>query len=287
MNNLNLICGDALERLKDIPSHSVDLILTDPPYGFTCYKWDTDLDLSAFWAEVKRIRKPNTPAVIFSSSRFTFTLFNSNPSEYRYRYIWHKQHVPPTGFLDAKKKPLRISEEVLVFYEKQPTYNPQFVFTERRVQKNWASGGDLYKPLKHDPNKLLHGYTDRYYPTDVLAFNGIHGLKKKHPNQKPVELLQWLIKTFSNENDIVCDPFMGSGSCGVAAISTGRDFIGIEKDSKYFEAACRWINDTPPFSTAGENIPFDEAVEAMRKDGIESDRPDTLEGLALFAPAGS
>lgn len=286
MNNLYLMCGDAFERLKDIPAHSVDLILTDPPYGTTNFKWDTKLDLSAFWAEIERIRKPNAPTVIFSSTLFTFTLYNSNPKEYRYRFIWHKQGVAPVGFLDAKKKPLHAYEEISVFYAKQPTYNPQFVFTERRRAKNWTTGTSLYKPVRHDPNKPLHGYTDRYYPTDILTFKADHCLKRKHPNQKPVELLQWLIKTYTNAGDVVCDPFMGSGSCGVAAVSTGRDFIGVEKDQEYYETASEWISSTPPFSTAGENVPFDEAVTELETE-TESEPPDTLGQLSLFGPVGS
>lgn len=286
MNNLLLHCGDAFERLKEIPAHSVDLILTDPPYGTTNFKWDTKLDLSAFWTEIERIRKPNAPAVIFSSTLFTFSLYNSNPKEYRYRFIWHKQGVAPVGFLDAKKKPLHAYEEISVFYAKQPTYNPQFVFCERRRVKNWTTGTSYFKPVRHDPNKPLHGYTDRYYPTDILTFKALHGLKRKHPNQKPVELLQWLIKTYTNAGDVVCDPFMGSGSCGVAAISTGRDFIGVEKDQEYFEAACQWINNTPPFSTAGENVPFDEAISELETE-TETEPPDTLGQLSLFGPVGS
>ena len=287
MNNLLLLCGDAFERLKEIPAHSVDLILTDPPYGSTCFKWDAELDLSAFWAEIERIRKPTTPTLIFSSARFTYQIYNSNPNEFRCRFIWHKQGVPPSGFLDAKRKPMHAYEEISVFSKKWSTYNPQFVFCKRRVQKNWASTPtNLYKPFRRDPDKPLHGYTDRYYPTDVLSFRGIHGIKKMHPSQKPVDLLQWLIKTYTNEGDVVCDPFMGSGSCGVAAVSMGRDFIGVEKDPKYYEAACQWIQSTPPFSTAGENVPFDEAIAALETE-TESEPPDTLGQLSLFGPVGS
>lgn len=221
--------GDCLELMKDIPDKSIDMILCDLPYGTTRNKWDSIIDLNELWTGYERIIKDNGAIILFSQMPFTAELTHSNLKLFKYEWVWQKDNG--TGFLNAKKMPLKIHENILVFYKKLPTYNPQM-----------RTGFKPYKCKqgRHSTNYGLYeqGHitesNGERYPIDIIEFKKDSGL---HPTQKPVALLEYLIKTYTNEGDVVLDNCMGSGSTGVACLNTNRNFIGIEKDEKYFEIA--------------------------------------------------
>lgn len=247
---MQLLCGDCFELMERIPAGSVDFVCTDMPYGITDAEWDYKVDLQALWGELKRVVKPNAAFALFGAGKFSYELVFSNFKEFRYRYCWYKQNVAPTLFLNAKKRPLRISEDINVFYAKQPTYNPQRAVAEGKKPQPLPfleiakTNNAIYsKNLVHIRKANLDG---KRYPTDVLTFRGErHGTlaakHRSHPTQKSVEVLEFLIKTYTNDGEVVLDPFMGSGSCGVACIRTGRKFIGIEKNKEFFDCAQNWI----------------------------------------------
>ena len=232
---MKLLHGDCLELMKDIPDGSVDLILCDPPYGTTDCKWDSVLPFDKLWTEYNRILKPNGAAVLFCAQPFTTDLIASNRKAFRYCWYWLKNQA--TGFTFAKYQPMRKVEDICVFYRKMPTYNPQgltMIPGEKRkiLRKPTPTRESIYKA-----NTLLKPYTPRFtgYPKNVLQFNTERG---HHPTQKPVPLLEYLVRTYTNEGDTILDNCMGSGSTGVAVKRVGgRHFIGIEQDRNYFEIA--------------------------------------------------
>lgn len=238
MDNIKLYRGDCLEKMRNIDSNSIDMILCDPPYGTTRNKWDSVIPLDKMWDEYKRIIKDNGAIVLFSSEPFTSELILSNLKMFRYDLIWAK--TQGSDFLNANRKPLKAHENILVFYKHLPTYNKQYWYSTPYKCAN--------KKRTHSSNYGTYstkigseGSEDgKRYPLSVLKFNSEKGL---HPTQKPVALLEWLIKTYTNENDIVLDNCMGSGSTGVACINTNRKFIGIELDDKYFDIAFNRIQD--------------------------------------------
>lgn len=226
--------GDCLELMKDIPDKSIDLILCDLPYGTTQNKWDTVIPFEDLWKQYNRIIKDNGAILLFSQMPFGANLIMSNPKMFRYEWIWEKTIA--TGHLNAKKMPLKKHENILVFYKHLPVYNPQGLI-------------ELDKPLIVDAkHHEYEGYNDNSqktwerkntnYPTDILKYGRDKMKGSLHPTQKPVELLEYLIKTYTNEGDTVLDNCMGSGSTGVACLNTNRDFIGMELDEKYFQVAC-------------------------------------------------
>jgi len=232
IGDATLIRGDCLERMAEIESGSVDLVLTDPPYGTTACKWDAVIPLEPMWAHLKRVIKPNGVIVMTASQPFTTTLIASNIDMFKYCWVWEKpQGVDP--FM-AAKRPLNSIEDITVFYEKQPLYNPQ------------KTKGKPYS-VKRDKNPRLHELTGQVMkptetvntgdrlPTRVIKFNQQRG---HHPTQKPVALMEYLVKTYTHPGDRVLDFTMGSGTTGVAAAQTGRKFIGIERDENYFNIAC-------------------------------------------------
>lgn len=222
--------GDCLERMKEIPSGSVDMILTDPPYGTTACKWDSIIPLEPMWEQLKRIIKPNGAIVMTASQPFTSILGASNIKHLKYSWAWKKPH---TGQLNAKRMPLKNIEDILVFYFKQPTYNQQRGHGEPYVVvRNGYTGSECYGKQK-DHNTVNNGGR---CPTQILEFSNRKG-KNVHPTQKPVALMEYLIKTYTNEGDTVLDFTMGSGSTGVAAKNLNRKFIGIELDEGYFDIA--------------------------------------------------
>lgn len=233
---IDLRQGNCLEIMKDIPDESIDMILCDLPYGTTRNKWDSVIPLDKLWEQYERIIKDNGAIVLFSQMPFTAELVHSNLKLFKYEWIWEKDNA--TGFLNAKKMPLKIHENILIFYKKLTTYNPQM-----------RKGFKPYKCKQGRHSSNYGAYEQGYitesngerYPIDIIEFKKDSGL---HPTQKPVALLEYLIKTYTNENDIVLDNCMGSGSCGVAAINTGRNFIGIELDENYFNIAKERINNT-------------------------------------------
>jgi site-specific DNA-methyltransferase (adenine-specific) len=237
-----LINGDCLEKMKDIPDKSIDMILCDLPYGTTACKWDTIIPFEPLWEQYKRIIKDNGAIVLTASQPFTSALVMSNIKMFKYELIWDKK--TGLGFLDSKFRPLKSHENVLVFGlggcsngSKTPMkYNPQGLIETTKQNTNSKSN-----ILNSEPNKRKNlGTTHTNYPKSIHTFSREAGL---HPTQKPIALMEFLIKTYTNEGDLVLDNCMGSGSTGVACKNTNRRFIGIEKDENYFKIAEKRIND--------------------------------------------
>ena len=234
MDDIQLYYGDCLEVMKDIPDKSVDMILCDLPYGTTRNKWDTVIDLDLLWSQYERIIKDNGAIVLFAQVPFNIVLGYSNLKLLKYEWIWEKEQG--TGHLNAKKMPLKSHENIMVFYKKPPTYNPQM----REGKPYTCKSGDWSSNYGAQVNVLTVNNGERY-PITVLKFN--RNKQKLHPTQKPVELLEYLIKTYTNEGELVLDNCMGSGSTGVACVNTGRKFIGIEIDKKYFDISKQRIEE--------------------------------------------
>lgn len=232
----NLMQGDCLERMKEIPDGSVDMVLTDPPYGTTACKWDSIIPLEPTWEQLKRVIKPNGAIVMTAAQPFTTTLIASNMKMFKYCWVWDKKL--PRGHLNAKRQPLRRFEDVAVFYGKQTTYNPQKTTGHKRkvartVYEKSGDGSQVYGAERRD---TFYDSTERY-PTGIIEISNADQRGKTHPTQKPVPLMEYLIKTYTNEGETVLDFTMGSGTTGVACINTGRKFIGIELDQGYFDIA--------------------------------------------------
>jgi len=229
-----IICGDCLEVMKDLPDGCIDLILTDPPYGTTACKWDTIIPLEPMWEQLKRLIKPNGAIVMTASQPFTTTLIASNMKMFKYCWVWEKTRA--TGHLNAKKRPMMSTEDVSVFCEGQNTYNPQGLI-EGKFNNNRPS-----KDKKRLGN-CVYGQEKQYgiskyanYPNNILKFSNPNN-HTVHPTQKPVALMEYLIKTYTNEGELVLDFTCGSGTTCVACLNTGRNYIGIEISEKYCEIA--------------------------------------------------
>jgi len=238
--SIKLYQGDCLELMKDIPDGSVDMILCDLPYGATRNLWDREIDMCLLWQEYSRIIKECGAIVLFGQGMFTADLMKSNPKMWRYNLIWEKTH--PTGFLNANRMPLRLHEDILIFYKKQPTYNPQKSngHTPVHAYTKHTSDGTNYGATKVG---ISGGGSTERFPTSILRFKSDKQTEAYHPTQKPVALLEYLILTYTNEGETVLDNCMGSGSTGVACVNTERNFIGMELDQKYFEIAKRRIEE--------------------------------------------
>lgn len=240
MTHIKLHKGDCLEIMQEIPTKSIDMILCDLPYGTTNCKWDDIIPFEMLWKHYDRITKENAAVVLFSAQPFTTKLIHSNLKHFRYCWYWKKNNV--TGFPFAKYQPMRCIEDICVFYRKQPVYNPQGLkkVEKPRARKNNIQGDKVYK-IK----TLNKAYTQKYtnYPKHFLEFkNEVASNKKRlHPTQKPVALLEYLVRTYTNEGETVLDNCMGSGSTGEACINTGRKFIGIERDDGYYHTAKKRI----------------------------------------------
>ena len=227
--------GDCLELMKDIPDKSIDMILCDLPYGTTACKWDTIIPFESLWKQYNRIIKNNGAIVLFGSEPFSSKLRMSNLKLYKYDWKWLKSRK--TGFQLVRKRPLKCYEDILVFYKKQPTYhNTELIKLEKPINSYRKNGksGTLLNTVKCQKGRMQE-YTN--YNKDILCFNNEHNVNAFHPTQKPVDLLEYLVKTYTNENDVVLDNCMGSGSTGVACKNLNRNFIGIELDEKYFNIA--------------------------------------------------
>ena len=230
-----LLLGDCLEKMKEIPDGSVDMVMCDLPYGTTQNKWGIRIPLEPLWREYRRVCKPSAAIVLTASQPFTSAVVMSNAGMFKYQWVWDKSQV--TGFLNSKKQPLRHHEDVLVFYKAQPTYNPQF--TE----------GTAYK-ISHNHTTSNYGMQTenttesdgKRYPTSIIGIPQVR-TDGGHPTQKPVALMEYLIRTYTNEGETVLDNAMGSGTTGVACANTGRRFIGIERDEAYFAIAKKRIDD--------------------------------------------
>ena len=233
---MDLRKGDCLEVMKTIESGSIDAIITDPPYGTTACKWDSVIDFDLMWEQLNRIIKPNGAIVLFGSEPFSSALRMSNIKNYKYDWVWNKRMK--VGMLNCKRMPLRQHEDILVFNAKN-VYNPQMTkgkFRNKKIQpsKDFQTYGQLKNPIDN--------FNDDYYPSSIIEFSNAKQKGKVHPTQKPVPLMEYLIKTYTNENETVLDFTMGSGSTGVAAKNLNRNFIGIEQDDKYFNIASERIN---------------------------------------------
>jgi len=227
-----IVKGDCLEAIKGIPSGTVDMVLADPPYGTTQCKWDSVIDLKLMWQELKRIIKPRGVIILTAAQPFTSVLTCSNLKMFKYDLVWEKPNA--TGFLNAKKMPLRAHESALVFYNKLPTYNPQMTYGhERKKTKRKTVNSECYGKAF---NLTEYDSTSRY-PRSVQKFSSDKQKGSFHPTQKPVEFMEWLIKSYTNPGDVVLDFCMGSGTTGVAAIRNGRKFVGIERNDEYFDTA--------------------------------------------------
>ena len=249
MNDIKLFHGDCLELMKTIPEHSVNMVLCDLPYGVLnksnpSAKWDSVIPFEPLWKQYKRITKPNAAIVLFSQGMFTAMLIISNPTWWRYNLVWDK--VLKSGFLNANRQPLRQHEDICVFSRGLTIYNPQMVKCE--PYKRNHSKGKLRTPTQ---NRCYGNFvetptiiSDEKFPTSIISVPKQHiNGKSYHPTEKPVALLEYLIRTYSNENDLILDNTCGSGSTGVAAVNTNRRFIGIEKDDNYFEIAQKRIGE--------------------------------------------
>lgn len=235
---IQLMQGDCLERMKEIPDGSVDMVLTDPPYGTTACKWDTVIDLPSMWVELKRIIKPSGAIVMTAGQPFSSALVMSNPAWFAYEWVWVKTKI--TGVLNAKRMPVRKHEQVLVFCDRKSTgtYNAQGVIPCDIVREDKVShSSDNYG--KRGGVKYKQSFTN--WPRDVLEIKSEGNTV--HPTQKPVALMEYLIKTYTNEDEKVLDFTMGSGTTGVACVNTGRHFIGIELGPDYYAIAERRISE--------------------------------------------
>ena len=242
--DLWLMQGDCLERMKEIPSGSVDMVLTDPPYGTTACKWDTVIDLDRMWEQLKRIIKPNGVIALTASQPFTSALVMSNPKMFKHDIVWFKN--VPTGMAQANYAPMKYHESILVFCKnKIGTFNKQ-------MQEREGVGKDCYRYQHYcgESNHVKMDKVKKHYdenlvnPSSIVLFNSVPNRRGKvHPTQKPITLAEYLIKTYTNENETVLDNCMGSGTTGVACVNLNRDFIGIEKDPEYFKIAEKRINE--------------------------------------------
>lgn len=232
--------GDCLERMKEIPDGSVDMVLADPPYGTTSCKWDSIIPLESMWEQLKRIIKPNGAIVMTASQPFTSVLVGSNLKQFKYSMVWKKSQS--TGHLNAWRMPMRAHEDIVVFYTKPPTYNPELKdkpAANIRPVTSRTKKTDCYGDHKLDVHKCP---ADKTMPNSILQFNNAQGTK--HPTQKPLVLMEYLIKTYTNEGETVLDFTMGSGTTGVACKNLNRSFIGIELDEEYFKIAQDRISST-------------------------------------------
>lgn len=244
-----LVNGNCLELMEAIPDGSVDMILCDLPYSHTHNAWDVPIPFDLLWAHYNRIAKPNAAILLFAQTDFTGKAILSNLKDFRYTLVWDK--VRTTGFLNANRMPLRRHEDILVFYAKLPTYNPQMIEggePSHSRGKKWENQGAVqdsgrvygkYKHMSDTPSTR----SNMKFPTSILRFpNTVNGKDSGfHPTQKPVALLEYLIKTYTNPGEVVLDNCMGSGSTGVACVNTDRKFIGMELDKGYFDIACERI----------------------------------------------
>jgi len=235
-----ILLGDCLELMKDIPNGSIDMILCDLPYGTTQNKWDVIIPLDKLWEEYERIIKDNGMICLTSAEPFTSTLITSNKKLFKYDLIWDKKLS--SGFLNAKRMPLRRHEQILCFYKNLPIYNPEMV-TRGKVRKK----GITTETGKHTSNygKFENSVVENneYYPTSIIEVSNANRKDKLHPTEKPIELFEYLIKTYSNEGDLVLDNCAGSCTTAIAALNTNRNYICIEKEERYYNIGLKRVKE--------------------------------------------
>lgn len=229
-----LLLGDCLDIMPTLAAGSIDMVLADLPYGTTQNSWDSVIPLAPLWQEYWRIVSAAGVIALTASQPFTSVLIASQLRHFKYTWVWHKSR--PSGHMNAKKQPLREHEDICIFYRAQPTYSPQF----KRGRPNHVSGKPQIKSHSTNHGKQYehaHTVTDIKYPTTILPFTSVSQTHVLHPTQKPVDLMEYLIRTYTNEGDTVLDNTMGSGTTGVACATLGRKFIGIEISEEYFQIA--------------------------------------------------
>ena len=234
--NAELWHGDCLELMQSIPDGSVDMILCDLPYGTTQNKWDAVIPFEPLWAQYRRVAKRNAAIVLTASQPFTTALIASNMREFRYTWVWEKEQG--VNFMLSKKQPLKVHEDVCVFYRDLPAYFPQMT-----AGKPYVSGKGNSGEVTGCREKVQTINDGTRYPRSIQQFGRQTGI---HPTQKPVALMEYLIRTYTHEGETVLDNCMGSGTTGVACVNTGRKFIGMEQDAKYFEIARARIESATP-----------------------------------------
>lgn len=241
---IELYNEDCLEGMERIPDGSIDMVLTDLPYGITAAPFDKRIPFEPMWEQFNRVTKKNAAVALFANGKFLIELAASNLRDYRYKWVWRKNLG--VGFLNAKRMPLKIHEDILIFYRQLPTFNPQFTQGKPYVCKGYT-GSPNYQAFKNGKRWLRReNFSGERYPSDVqefkLPFAGGAG-DKSHPTQKPTDLLEYLIRTYTDEGETVLDATMGSGSTGVAAVNTGRNFVGFELEEKFFDIARKRIDE--------------------------------------------
>lgn len=236
-----IIHGECIEQMTFLGDKSVDMILCDLPYGTTACKWDTIIPFDKLWEQYERIIKDNGVIVLTATQPFTSALIMSNPKLFKYEWIWQKTH--PKGHLNAKKQPMRAHESILVFYKKPCTYNPQKTqgHTRKVAKTNYTKDNTVDSVYGNEIRNTFYDSTERY-PLSVQVFANSDLTKVLHPTQKPLPMMEYLIKTYTNENELVLDNCIGSGTTGIACLNTNRRFIGIEQDEKYFNIALERIS---------------------------------------------
>ena len=255
MSDWQIITGDCLEILPTIPAGSIDAVIADPPYGTTACAWDSVIPLGPMWAELKRVIRPRGAICLFAGQPFTSALIMSNAADFRYSWIWQKSKA--TGYFDAKIKPMKEHEDICIFGQQPPVYFPQ-IAAGRRHKRNEIGGKktQVYGEAGRQPT-----VSDLFYPRSILHFKNAYYTdgQQEHPTQKPIALMCYLIRTYTNAGETVLDFTAGSGSTGVAAILEGRRFIGIELDPAYAEIARRRCRDAaaqpPLFTEAPAPVP--------------------------------
>lgn len=237
--------------MKNIPDKSVDIILCDLPYGVTQNKWDSVIDLELLWKQYERVIKDSGAIVLTAQDKFSAKLMLSNEKLHKYNLVWDKQLT--SGFLNANRMPLRVHEDILIFYKKLPTYNPQKIKGKPNHSKGkmTTDENNNYGTYGKIDNKDILG--DMKHPKSIISFQKPHPSKCLHPTEKSIQLMEYLIKTYTNEGDLVLDNCMGSGTTGVACVNLNRNFIGIELDEKYFEIATKRINEAETHKETNEN----------------------------------
>lgn len=236
---IELLHGDCLELMRDLPDNSVDMILCDLPYGTTACKWDSVIPFEPLWAEYRRISKPSAAIVLTASQPFTSTLVMSNPTQFRHQWYWDKKRSG--SFVQAKRMPMKHIEDVLVFsLSGQPQYHPIMVARDKPMKvggRKASSKGEAIPNRSHNTVEFLNKVYTESYPKTIIEMAVPNTESGLHPTQKPVSLMEYLIRTYTNEGGMVLDNCMGSGTTGVACKNTGRNFIGIERDENYFNIA--------------------------------------------------
>ena len=239
---------DCLEGMTRLDDHSIDMVICDLPYGVLNRKndsagWDSVISFSSLWDAYERVVKDDGAIVLFGQGMFTANLMESNPDMWRYNLIWEKDR--PTGFLNSKRMPLRSHEDIMVFYKKQPTYNPQMVFDDKHRNHPIGNGkhtdvNQCYGNFARAVNPVISDYK---FPRSVIRVKKEHDSGTVHPTQKPVALIEYLIRTYSNEGELVLDNCMGSGTTAIAALRCGRRYIGFETDGNYCDVANKRVDE--------------------------------------------